>query len=277
MRRSFLLISLLLAAAAISVLAMAGPAGARTLAPRALCPAIQQCCPDPVAGPVDCCPVSSSCCGPTVCCGTTTCCPAGTSGTCCSPTACTSGSLTIASSSDPSTAGRKVVISGALTASPASGAQVILWRETAGQSSFRQLASTTTDSSGGYSFTLKRGTVLADQALYVTSGSLRSSTLEQEVRAIVGLAASTRAITSGQAIVLRGNVTPSHAGQALLIEQRRGGTWHVIARPRLSKGSTYSLSHRFVHTGKSQLRAVLPAGARNLASTSPTVTVTVKS
>ena len=168
------------------------------------------------------------------------------------------------------------MISGVLTASPAAGAQVALWRERAGQSSFQQVAQTTTDSSGGYTFTLKRGTVMADQAWYVTSGSLLSATLEQSVRALVGLTPAARTIVAGQAVGLHGHVTPSHAGNVVLIEQRRGGSWHVIARPRLSKGSNYSLSHRFMTAGKSELRAVLGVDARNLASDSPTVTVTVK-
>jgi hypothetical protein len=167
------------------------------------------------------------------------------------------------------------VISGVLSASPVGGAQVALWREKAGQSSFHQIAQTTTNSSGAYTFTLKRGTVMADQAWYVTSGSLRSATVAQDVRAIVALTPSTHTVAAGQLVVLSGNVTPSHAGQAVLIEQRRGGTWHVIARPRLSKASRFSVSHRFTQSGKSELRAVLALDARNLTSDSPTVTLTV--
>jgi hypothetical protein len=173
-----------------------------------------------------------------------------------------------------------VVISGTLTATAAGGVWVVLWREVAGQSSFHQLAQTTTDASGQYTFTLKRGTVMANQALYVTSGSLRSATLDQEVRALVALAASTRTVAAGQPVVLRGHVTPRHAGEMVLIEERSGGParpWHVIARARLSSGSSYSLSHRFAQAGKSQLRAVLQLDARNLASTSPAVTLTVTS
>ncbi|HYB25713.1 MAG TPA: hypothetical protein VEF89_03780 [Solirubrobacteraceae bacterium] len=163
-----------------------------------------------------------------------------------------------------------------MTASPASGAQVVLWREKAGQSSFHQLAQTTTDSSGRYTFTLKPGTVMADQAWYVTSGALRSATIDEQVRALVGLVPSTRSLMAGQSVVFTGHVTPSHAGEVVLIEQRHGGTWHVMARPRLSKGSSYSFSHRFATSGKAELRAVLGLDSRNVASSSPTVTLTVK-
>jgi hypothetical protein len=281
MRRRTLLLSLLvLAATAMSALAMTGSAGAERVQPRIICPQIIPCCPLPPGAQPDradatpCCPQSGS----TTCCTTGTCC---TSGTCCVPgpcctATCPTGGLTIAAAPNPSTAGRKVVISGALTASPAGGVQVALWRERAGQSSFSQIATTTTDSAGDYKFTRGAGTVMADQAWYVTSGALRSATITQRVRAVVGLAASTHTTVAGAAIVLRGHVTPSHAGEVVLLEQRHGGVWRVIARPRLSKGSSYSVSHRFAQSGKRQLRAVLLLDTRNIASSSRVLALTIK-
>lgn len=283
MRRSIRLFALMLvAAAAISVLATAGPAGAQRLSARFVCPQIVPCCPVPVSSPPSranvaptCCPQGGSCCGTTACCPSGTCC---TTVTCCPATACPAGSLSIASSANPSTAGRKVVVSGVLSASSASGAQVVLWRELSGQSSFAQLAQTTTDSSGHYAFTLKAGTVMTDQAWYVTSGSNRSATINQRVRAAVGLTASTHTITRGHAVGLHGTVAPSHAGQVILIEEKSGSAtraWHVIARPRLSKRSTYSLSHSFAQSGKTELKAVLGTSTRNIASSSPVLILTV--
>jgi hypothetical protein len=183
--------------------------------------------------------------------------------------------VTISSSPDPSTAGAKVVIAGAVVGNPVAGTQVVLWRELAHQSGFQQLAHTTTDSSGRYSFTLKRGTVMSDQAWYVTAGALQSTTVHQQVAAVVALASSARSTVAGHAIVLRGHVTPSHARQVVLVEVRRGGAWHVIARPRLGAGSSYSVSHRFAQPGKVVLRVVLPGDSRNVQSASHTVTVTV--
>jgi hypothetical protein len=184
--------------------------------------------------------------------------------------------LTIVSSPDPSTAGQKVVISGAVAGTPVAGTQVVLWRELAHQSSFQQVAQTTTDSAGQYSFTLKRGTVMADQAWYVTSGGMQSSTVQQHVSALVALAASTRSTVVGQAILLHGHVTPSHPGQVVLVEAERGGTWHVIARPRLGRGSSYAVSHQFAQAGTVVLKVVLPGDSRNELSASRAVTVAVK-
>jgi hypothetical protein len=170
-----------------------------------------------------------------------------------------------------------VVITGGFTTNPQSGVPAVLWRELAGQSSFHQMSQTTTDSSGHYTFTLGRGKVMADQAWYVTAGGLRTSTLQQKVNAVVGLASSARSTVVGHVIRLSGRVTPSHAGEVVLVEARRGGgSWQVIARPHLDHASSYATSGHFAQPGPVQVKAVLPADKRNPRSTSPTVTLTVK-
>ncbi|HUB05004.1 MAG TPA: hypothetical protein VMA76_08035, partial [Solirubrobacteraceae bacterium] len=274
--------SLLCLAALLCVSALPSPAGAARAVPHILCPQQQPtCCPYPVNGArtsphrattsarqfVPCCayPSNNSCCPAASTCCTATCC-----------TACTPGGLTIAASPDPSTAGRKVVISGGLTGNPVAGATVVLWRELSGQSSFHQVTQTTTDSAGQYEITMKGGSVNADQQWYVTANGIQSPTVSQTVNALVRLSPSSRSVAAGRPLVLKGRVTPSHAGQVVLIEQSRGGSWAVIARPRLGHSSTYTMSHRFTHAGAVKLRAVLQGDARNNRSNSPTVTVTVK-
>lgn len=165
-----------------------------------------------------------------------------------------------------------MVISGTAPA----GAQVALWRKLALQSSFKQIATTTADSAGKYTFTRPRGTVMADQEWYVTANGLRSSTVAQKVKALVTLVPSARSTAVGKAIVLRGHVTPSHAGEVVLIEVSHGGRWHVIARPRLGRGSSYAVSRRFARSGAIRLRVVLKADRRNQLSSSPAVTVRVR-
>jgi hypothetical protein len=162
-----------------------------------------------------------------------------------------------------------VVISG----TAGSGAAVTLWRKLAGQSSFQQVSTTNADSTGKYTFTLARGTVMTDQQWYVISGGAQSQTVSQQVQALVSLAAS----AVGHTIALRGHVTPSHTGERVLLEVSHGGTWQVIARPRLGRGSVYSASHRFANSGAVKLRVVLPRDSRNVRSTSSTVTVKVRS
>jgi hypothetical protein len=170
-----------------------------------------------------------------------------------------------------------VVISGALSSNiaPIAGATVVLWSELSGQSTFGQVAQTTTNSAGRYTFTLKRGMVTADQQWYVTANGVRSPTLQQHVKALVGLTGLHTAVV-GQAMLLRGHVTPSHAGQVVLIELRNGSQWTVIARPRLGHASSYGVMYRFKRSGTADLKAVLPGDAHNDTSGSPTLAVTVR-
>jgi hypothetical protein len=263
MRRKIALPVVLVAAsvAAIWILSFAGPAVAR---PHIICPqergfVVPPCCPLP--------PQPASVSAQPICCQSMPCCQT----TCCSPAMCPTATPTITSSPNPSKAGQKVVISG----SAASGATVALWRKLAGQSTFHQVDTTTADTTGKYTFTLKRGSVMADQEWYVTSSGQQSATVAQLVAAVVAISSSARSTVVGHAIVLRGHVTPSHAGEVVLIEMSRGTTWQVIARPRLGRGSGYSVTHRFAKSGAVKLRVVLQRDSRNERSTSPAVTVKV--
>jgi hypothetical protein len=163
-----------------------------------------------------------------------------------------------------------------ISGTAASGAPVALWRKLARQSTFHQVSTTNADGSGKYTFTLSRGTVMADQQWYVTSSAQQSATVAQLVEAVVAVSSSARSTVVGHAIVLRGHVTPSHAGQRVLVEISRGNTWQVIARPRLGHGSGYSVSHRFAKSGAVKLRVVLQRDSRNDRSTSTSLTLKIK-
>jgi hypothetical protein len=281
MRRSILRYpSLLFAVVSVSALLVAGSAAGRSMI---VCPQNAQsapqivpCCPVPVDAVHAAADVQPICCQLSACCANTPCCAT----TCCTSTCCAAGacpsSLTIASTPNPSRAGNKVVISGRMLSNSSSGTTVALWQELPGQTSFHQIAQSALSSSAQYTFTLGRGQVNSDRKWYVTASGLHSPTMEQLVGAVISLASSSRTVTAGTPVALRGHVTPSHAGETVLIEQRAGGRWVVIARPRLSRGSSYFVSHRFTHAGRTQLRAVLRADSRNNTSDSRTVTVAVK-
>ncbi|MBV8952419.1 MAG: hypothetical protein JOZ99_16220, partial [Actinobacteria bacterium] len=134
---------------------------------------------------------------------------------------------------------------------------------------------TTTDSAGHYTFALGSGAVMADQVWYAMANGVKSATVEQVVMAVVALSSS-HSVTVGHSLLLRGHVTPSHAGQTVLVEQSRGAAWHVIARVRLGNGSSYAVSHRFSQAGAIELRTVLPGDKRNGESVSRSLKVTVK-
>jgi hypothetical protein len=117
---------------------------------------------------------------------------------------------------------------------------------------------------------------MADQEWYVASNSAQSQTITQQVAAMVALASSARSTTVGRKIVLSGHVTPSHAGEVVLVQMSRGGAWRVLARPRLGHGSGYSVSHQFARSGVVKLRVVLQGDSRNDRSTSTTVSLKVR-
>jgi hypothetical protein len=277
MRRSKVFISsLVLFFAWIPALVLASPAAATKQAPIIVCPQestiTQPCCPPPTSDSrraakrqIVCCPVSSS--GTS---GSTTCCT-----TACCTVNCPSSGLTISSSPDPSSEGHKITISGVLE-SGASGTQITLWQELPGQTTFHDVASATTGSSGSYSITMARGAVKSNREWYVSGGGLDSSTITETVTARVVLASASASTTPGAPLALRGSVTPSHAGAVVLIEQSVGGHWRVIARPKLNRSSDFKVSHSFKHAGTMKLRAVLRASARNDTSDSSTLSVKVR-
>lgn len=160
--------------------------------------------------------------------------------------------------------------------SASAGSPVTLWQELPGQTSFHQFAQSTLNSAGQYTFTLGAGRVDSDRKWYVSASGVRSPTMAQLVGAVISLASSAGTATAGTVVGLHGHVAPSHAGETVLIEQRAGGRWIVIARPRLSRGSSYAVSYRFAHAGKTRLRAILRADSRNDTSDSRTVTIVVK-
>ncbi len=189
---------------------------------------------------------------------------------CCPPNALCVVPLTIVASPDPSTTGRQVTISGRLSSS-ASGAQVALWQKLPAQSSFHRVGTTTTSSSGAYSFRRDPRTNLT---WYVTSGSLQSITVSELVRAKITLHASTT--SSPGRLVLSGHVYPRHTGEQLLVQRFSGGAWVRVAQTQLNASSHYRVSVSFT-VGTEKLRTKLPADARNAASVSPTVSVTAVS
>lgn len=197
--------------------------------------------------------ITQPCCGPpiataarsaaVVCCGTP------------EPINCPLG-MTLASSANPSIAGHKITLTGRWPGNTA-GQSVDLWQEAAGAKSFTKVASTTTGSAGAFQF-VRRG-VNTNRTWYASAGGEHSLMVVQAVRAVVTLGAS------------GGRVTPNHAGERVLIERHSGGGWTVIARPRLSKASTYTIGLK--RSQLDELRAVLPGDKRNIRSVSRTMGV----
>jgi hypothetical protein len=188
---------------------------------------------------------------------------------CCPPNAVCATPLTISSSPNPSTAPHKVVVSGDASGA-AAGTVVTLFQRLAGQSTFKQVSSGKTDSTGAYKITMTG--VMTNRQWYVTEQSARSTTVSQSVRASMTF----KAIPSpGGEVTFGGHVSPAQGGAKVLIEQLKAGTWRVIARARLGHSSDYQLRHHFAAGGRIELRAALRGNARNTGTFSHSSTITV--
>jgi hypothetical protein len=177
--------------------------------------------------------------------------------------------LTISSKPNPSTADHQVVITGQLFGVTTVGMPVELWQQLPGQTRFSQVATATTDASGMYTITRDARQVQTDRQWYVTAGTVRSTTMTQQVRAIVTLAATAGARGS---TIFAGHVSPSHKGELIGLQRHTVHGWRTIARARLTRASTFRLRHR-LGRGTALLRALLPADRMNVLSVSAPLSV----
>jgi phospholipase C len=180
--------------------------------------------------------------------------------------------LTIATVPDPSTAGQAVTISGRLLGPRRGHVVVTLWRKLPGARRFRATAGTRTDRSGRYSMT---ALVDRNRSWYVTARGLRSHTVHQRVQAVITLTPSETRAPPGEQVVFSGGVTPSHAGEQIMLEQLGPSGWLPVAQGRLGAGSAFSVGYAFPNAGVYQIRAYLRWGRRNINSYSAPVTVAV--
>ena len=246
-RQAQFLISLALLAVSFSAAANAGAAARTELAPGA-CPGNGPVCCQPVAGT----PKVVPCCEPTI-----LPCP---------------GSLTIVAAPDPSKPRHAVKITGRLVTF---GAAITLWQELPGKTAFRQLAQTTTDGTGHYSFTRPAGSVQTDRSWYTSSASARSATVSQRVWDAITLAVRATKGGTGEMVTFTGKVFPSHAGQRMRLERRAGKAWVLIARVRLTARSSFRLAEQFAGASSAFVRAVMAGDGRNIKSYSAAVKTTL--
>ncbi len=206
-------------------------------------------------------PITSPCCGPPI--NSSDAVPG------CCPTAveCVVPRLTLTSSEDPANAGSKLQLSGALFDTSASGKTIELWQKLPGASSFSQTLSTTTNSTGAYSFTLAKGSVMTNRSWYATGVGLTSPTVQQGVSLMLSLAASAR---HGHA-VLHGAVSPATKGAVVLEWLDPSGHWVMLARPRLSRSSRFSWRSSYKPHGSAKVRAAVVQNADHVASFSASV------
>ncbi len=185
--------------------------------------------------------------------------------------------LSISVTPNPAVARGPTVISGRILGprkAGTAGTLVTLWRMLASQHQFRPVFQAMTDSSGYYSVTVPPTAVKTNARWYAATGGLHSRLVTQYVRAVVSLNSSNPLPLPGDRLVLRGRITPSHGGEPVLIEGLQATGWKVLARPLVSRGSSFAVARRF-GSGRLRLRAVIAADQRNLGATSPPLDLSV--
>jgi hypothetical protein len=171
---------------------------------------------------------------------------------------------------DPATDGENVTITGTLTGASTDASQTVtLWEMPGGQSAFTQAASTQTDASGAYKFVLAAQT---NAAWYVKSAGAVSATMEESVAAAIAFHVAGFAPTGGK-VTLTGSVSPSHAGERVALQRRRGSHWVTVARPMLGASSQFTAVVKVRTNSSARFRVVLAADARNARSVSSALTV----
>src|SRR5437764_9973654 len=121
----------------------------------------------------------------------------------------------IASTDNPSRAGEQLIIFGLAPGA----ASAVLWQQLPGQKQAVAAGRAPTDSSGDYLL------VRAPQTnvdWFVKAGGVKSRVLHQRVSAVVTLARSVADASPRQPVIFTGTVSPSHAGQRVLLQKRVG-------------------------------------------------------
>jgi hypothetical protein len=186
--------------------------------------------------------------------------------------------LTIAATPNPITAGEGVLIYGAMRGQNNGNQQVQLYHHLAGIPGYSLIGTTTTDPQGFYEFTRAEGIVMTNRSWFVRSaGFIHSRTIHETVQAVVTLNENTGTAVTGQDVQFSGTVTPSHAGQEVLLQrQNNAGGWGTIATGQLDSTSSFNITRAFGRAGDYTLRAVFPGDPRNARGVSDAVTLAVQ-
>lgn len=185
--------------------------------------------------------------------------------------------FTISASNPGIAAGQTVTISGVLhaprsTSTPLGGEIVTLWGHTYG-AAFASIASTTTGSDGGYSFTQIPS---RDGSYQVRTTSRQTASLYEAVHAVVTLSASSTSSKVGASVTVSGSVTPNQAGDVIDLEQMgTHGQFHTVRSGAVDGSSAYAFKLRFGSPGTQTFKAVARGNYANASGTSPATAITV--
>jgi len=189
-------------------------------------------------------------------------------------------SISLLSSENPITFGDPLVLYGRLVGPNAGGRIVELWHRVNGVLPiFTPIQQTTTDAAGFYAYQRLADVVDSNREYYVTSLGARSRTVRERVVDVVtltGPASGTSLTTGTPATVFTGTVSPPDVGDEVVLQRQsatgNGLNWGTIQRAVVGPGGAFSFSHVFRVPGDANIRALVLATNRHLASGSPALT-----
>jgi hypothetical protein len=156
----------------------------------------------------------------------------------------TAGQLTISASPSPITFGRATTVSGRLKKGAVKAPVPVTLQENPAPftGGFKDVATTTTDTEGKYSFTDVRPEQNTRYRTRTAVPDATSAELLVEVRIKVILRLSDRTPLRGQLVTFSGTASPEHDGRLVYIQRRTStGNWRTVRRTVLKDaGSEFS-------------------------------------
>jgi hypothetical protein len=145
-----------------------------------------------------------------------------------------SSSLTISAGPTPITFGSSSTVSGVLSGKHVSGVVVTLENRPASSSGvFVKGPTTTTDSTGHYTFSVRPGLNTAYQAVAKASPTAMSSDVVVKVKVKITEHLSTTKPKAGQAVRFSGLVIPTYNGRFAQIQRKTASGWKTVASAKL--------------------------------------------
>jgi hypothetical protein len=179
--------------------------------------------------------------------------------------------LTLEPSANPIEAGQSVTLSGVLAGG--GGQPVMLYAKTR-SGSLTQVAQTTADSNGGYSFTQAP---LFNTLYQVKGGGRSSAQVFEGVKDVLTASVSATTINTGDTVTFSGSVAPDQTGHVIYLQRQNpnGNGFHTVQVGLVDSGSTYSLKRRLSAPGTKVFRVFIPGGPMNQGAASQPFTITV--
>jgi hypothetical protein len=190
-------------------------------------------------------------------------------------TATPAEAVTLTARPSPITFGATTVLSGNLTGSKQANVKVTLQSHPNTSGSFQDVATVTTNATGGYAFAAQKPLVNTRYqvvTLGTPGGPATSPTVLVNVRIRATLRVSDLTPAKGQSVRFSGTTAPSENGRILAVQRRTStGGWVTVARTtlrRLDAGhSYYSRRLRIYRSGTYRTRVA--GDASHIAGTSP--------